>query len=92
MGERIVQARACARVSGSELSRLCGLARSHIQLLESGARSAPQTDTILALAETLGVSLDWLVRGIGEEPDPEHIRAAVDAARARAAASPTEAA
>lgn len=63
-----------------------------MQLLECGARGAPQSSTVVALAEVLGVSLDWLVRGLGEEPTPDAIRAAVDAARARASSSPTEAA
>jgi transcriptional regulator with XRE-family HTH domain len=85
MGDRIVWARALAQVSGSELARLSGLARSHVQLLESGARSTPQTDTALALARVLGVSLDWLVRGIGPEPTADAIREAIAAARARVA-------
>ena len=34
-------------------------------------------------APVLGVSLDWLLNGLGSEPTREQIRAAVEAARAR---------
>lgn len=87
LGDRVAHLRTRAELSGSELARLSGLARSHVQLIESGARMALQADTLLALATVLGVSLDWLVRGLGEEPSPETIRAAVEVARARRAAA-----
>jgi len=36
------------------------------------------------LARALGISAEWLGEGIGDPPDPDAVRAAVEAARAAA--------
>lgn len=64
-----------------ELSTLSGLAGSHAGLIARGAVENPRIDVAEKLAHTLGVSLDWLVRGEGEPPTAEAVRAAVEAAR-----------
>lgn len=50
-------------------------------MMESGAREFPAMNVLAKLAETLGVSLDWLVRGVGEPPGDDVLAAAVRAAR-----------
>lgn len=87
IGERLREARLLGELSARELSGLAGVAAGHVALLESGEREHPRSDTLVALARVLGVSLDWLVSGNGETPTVESVRAAVDAARAERQAS-----
>lgn len=70
------------KLSSRELSELAELADTHVRLIERGERLAPSVETISRLACVLGVSLDWLIRGDGPEPTAEHVRAAVERARA----------
>ena len=82
--ERLVWLRS---VSGaltlSQMSILAGLSRNHLGLLESGQRYDPDTTTIEELARVYGVSMDWLWRGIGNVPSPEHVRTSVLGAQKR---------
>lgn len=81
---RLVHLRELAgEISARELSLLLGLAAGTISLIESGVRSG--RDCVETIAVGLDISLDWLVRGIGAAPSERRVRAAVDAARARAA-------
>lgn len=89
IGDRIRHARMLVDgLSGRELSMLAGASRSVTWQIESGGIKDLGTDLASRFAEALGVSLEWLVRGIGEEPRAEAVRAAVEAARARRAAPP----
>lgn len=95
LGDRIRHARLLVDgLSGRELSALAGASRSVTWQIESGEVRDLATELASRFAEALGVSLEWLVRGVGPDPDPAAVRAAVEAARARRAASgdPTEAA
>lgn len=84
---RLELARVLAGLSMQELSKLSGLAGSHARLIARGAVRSPRVEAAERLARTLGVSLDWLVSGIGPEPTPASVQAAVAKAReARAAA------
>lgn len=92
---RLEAARSYAGLSANELSKLAGLSSSHVGMIGRGHVHAPRIDVVSKIAEALGVSLDWLVRGEGPEPDAAAVRAAVErarAARTEAAEAPTEAA
>ena len=77
--------------SARELDKLADLTPCHTSLIESGRRPNPESETLRAIANTLGISLDWLVLGQGDPPREDDVRAAVERARARTA-TPTEAA
>lgn len=60
---RLKFARARLGISARELDRRADLTEGHTSLLETGTRGI-EALTAAKLAEALGVSLDWLVRGI----------------------------
>lgn len=92
IGVRLRLARGLAvGLSGRELDRLAGRAEGHCGLIEADTTERPRASDVLAsYARVLGVSLDWLVMGLGAEPAEASVRASVDAARS--ASAPTEAA
>jgi len=70
------------KFTGSELSMLAGLVRSHVWQIENGARRDGVTgDTIARLAQALGVSMDWLYLGKGPTPTQAMVLRAVARAR-----------
>ncbi len=78
--DRLRWAREQAEVSARELDRLSGKAEGACAIFEASDRSALVTTTD-AYARTLGLSLDWLVRGNGPKPLAREIRRAVASAR-----------
>ncbi len=50
------------------LADRAGLSSGYVSLLERGAYSDLRCETVVGLAEALGVTLDWLVLGRGDEP------------------------
>lgn len=72
--ERVAWARKCSGLTPNRLSVLAGLDRSHVRLIEDGA---PRTaaDTVGKIAGVLKITTDWLIRGEGEVPDEEALRA-----------------
>lgn len=83
LGARLRLARELAGISARELDRIArsrgdGLAAR----VESGARSNLEAGTAEEYAVALGLSLDWLISGIGQPPSEKKVRAAVEAARA----------
>lgn len=54
-------------MSARALSRAASLADGYVALVESGVRGMG-AKSLAALAETLGVSVDWLLSGIGRGP------------------------
>ncbi len=90
IAERVRWLRASAGLSMRSLSDLAGLDPSHVRLIESGERDDPRSKTLSQLANVTGVTLDWLIDGKGDTPDPDAVRAAVGRARgASDAAAPT---
>lgn len=83
LSERVRRAREAAALPRAALAEASGLHRGHILKIEGGARPELSAATADALARALGVSLDWLIRGEGPEPEPEAVRAAVERARAQ---------
>jgi transcriptional regulator with XRE-family HTH domain len=80
-----------ADLSAREASRLAGHASpNHFAMILRGEITEPRIDTAGGIADAFGVSLEWLAFGKGDAPDPAAVRAAVEAARARAVAEAAE--
>jgi len=75
-----------AGVSSRELSGLVGLSHSALWQLESGVISDTRTSVARSIAEVLGVTLDWLLAGEGDEPEATVVQEAIVRARAKGAA------
>jgi transcriptional regulator with XRE-family HTH domain len=88
---RLTAARELGGLSCRSLSLLIGAAPLTVRNIESGHVDTPSADTLAAIAEALGVPLDWLAIGEGPAPTSESVLAAVAARRARAAAAETAA-
>jgi transcriptional regulator with XRE-family HTH domain len=80
---RLTHARELAELSPRGLSLLIGAAPVTASNLERGVSRNPNADTVMALAHTLGVSLDWLLAGRGRRPSAERVRGAVARAMGR---------
>lgn len=63
MGQRIRAARVALGLSQERLVKLCGVMRSNLCELESGARHGVTADVAVRYARALGVSVEWLVTG-----------------------------
>lgn len=63
LGNRVAAVRKERKLSQAELARLAGVAPGTIGNLESGTRKAPRE--LLALADALGISPQWLKTGKG---------------------------
>lgn len=87
---RLRAARLRAGLSARGLDDLAGLTAGYTRLIEAGKRGNIGSRTADAIARVLGVSLDWLIRGDGQEPtDLEMARALDTARRARRALART---
>lgn len=72
-----------AKVPRRRASIAAGLSHAAVQNLIARKRGL-SLPTAAALARTFGVPEEWLIHGIGEEPDPARVRESIDAAfRAR---------
>lgn len=72
-------------ISQSELSRRSGVPQPTIaRILKGGGKKGPETSTLIALSEALGVEFMWLQQGIG----PKHAGASVSASKPAVAAVP----
>lgn len=83
VGERIRMAREMVTVEGRklssrELSRLARVSPSVVNHIERGRSEMPGFETLVALADLLGASVDWLATGRGEAPTQEQAQAAID--------------
>jgi hypothetical protein len=58
-----------------------GLQFGHAHAIAEGRISKPTLETYEQIAKGCGVSFDWVAFGRGDPPDPEAVRAHVDAAR-----------
>jgi transcriptional regulator with XRE-family HTH domain len=66
-GKRLRLARLHKDMTQEELSRLAGCGRTYVNAMEKGIRT-PRAEIAVRMADTLGVSLDWLLR---DEPQPQ---------------------
>ena len=71
---RLQRARSLSGVSARALSRLAGLAEGHVSLIEAD-RPKVEARTAAKLALALGVTMEWLVSGVGEGPSDVTIAA-----------------
>lgn len=77
IGSRLKAARELGGISARELDRLAGLSEGYSAMIESGARPDPGSNVSRQLAATLGLSLDWLISGIGPSPTAKTAVAAI---------------
>jgi transcriptional regulator with XRE-family HTH domain len=89
IGERLQHLRELAGLDRADLSTLAHLAPPHVGMIERGDVKSPSGNTVAALAEVLGVSTDYLLRGSGIEPDAEAVRVAVEKTRSERSAAET---
>lgn len=75
-------------LSQRRLAALAGTAPALVRQIEVGKRSNSELKTITGLADVLGLTLDWLVHGIGQAPTQAETQRAVELAVRRAAAAP----
>ena len=61
LAERIKKYRRQKEISQDKLARLAGVALSTLTKIESGAARQPTFDTVMKIADALGVSLDGLI-------------------------------
>lgn len=81
LGKRVTKLREISGLSSRALSELAGLSHGALGQLERGELADLTTGSANRLAAALGVSIDFLVRGNGEMPTEERVRAAVESAR-----------
>lgn len=67
LGQRVRDARNARDLSQLELAGLMGSAQGWLSELESGKHASMEVDTVRRLAETLGVSADYLL-GMTDDP------------------------
>lgn len=78
---RLTLARTLGGLTGRQLSDLASVADGLVSQVERGTIRSPKATVLGRIAQILGVSLDWLVLGVGEVPKKETIAAAITAAR-----------
>lgn len=88
--ERLAYARNLAGISAAHLSKIAGLSRPAVALIEAEGRD-PAGSTVAAVAGALGISTDWLLTGTGKAPTKAQVLTAVSkaddaAAKAKGAA------
>ena len=52
--------------NATKWSRLAGVSRGHVRLTIENERESIETKTLIALADTAGVSVEWLATGRGD--------------------------
>ena len=67
LGKRIVAAREQIGWSQRELVRVSGVGQNNLSVLEQGKKPGVRADTVVRLAEALGVSADYLL-GLTDTP------------------------
>ena len=87
LGDRMRWARSAAGISARGLDQKAGLRPVHVASIEAGRRPNIESRTAMKITAVLGVSLDWLLAGVGERPSPEAVKASVAARDADASSS-----
>ena len=72
LGRRIAARRAWKRMSQQELAKEADLTQATIARIERGRKPGVHVQTLVAIADALGVSVDYLLgRGKAEDEDDE---------------------
>jgi hypothetical protein len=77
LAERVLFLCDAAALPRVRLSKLCGLAGSHLGLIVAGHHASVRGDLAARIAKVFGCSLEWLITGEGQAPDAAHVRASV---------------
>lgn len=72
MGERVRDLRLARKLTQMELAVEAGVSRAHVAKIEGGARP-PGRDTLHAIAQFFGVSMDFLQSGSTEAPNSSRV-------------------
>jgi transcriptional regulator with XRE-family HTH domain len=78
IGDRLAFARTKGGISARELDRLAGKTEGHASLIEARRAADVLASNVAAYASVLGVTVEWLLTGEGDEPTEESVTAAVD--------------
>ena len=74
LGKRIVAAREQLGWSQRELVRVSRVGQNNLSVLEQGKKSSVRADTVVRLAEALGVSADYLLGLTDDSATPKRQR------------------
>lgn len=77
IGERLRKARLLGGLSTRDLDSMSGMAAGHTSMIETGRRNNLEVRTATSIANVLGLTLDWLLRGAGASPTKESVEAAI---------------
>lgn len=69
MASRLRSAREAKGLDPSQVSERLGLSEAAVRHHENGTRN-PKTKTIAQYSRLYGVSVDWILRGVGSGPTP----------------------
>lgn len=91
MASRMAERRGSLRLSLQEVGDRAGMSKSHVWELENGRSRNPTIGTAVAVANALGVSLDYLIGRTNAMPDlhPEALRIACEVDALLRGRSPT---
>lgn len=67
IGQRVRTAREAAQITQEELGRAVGCTAKHIGAIERGIKT-PRLDTFIIIANTTGVSADYLLQDLLKQP------------------------
>jgi len=81
IGKRLEAARELAGISARELDKLIGVSPGYCSRIESGDRPDPGSMVSERIARVFGLSLDWLISGVGPSPTVRTVAAAVAKSR-----------
>ena len=90
LAERVLSLCDAAGLPRVRLSKLCGLAGSHLGLIVAGHHASVRGDLAARIAKVFGCSLEWLLTGEGAPPSVDAVKAAVASAELPAAREPEE--
>ena len=63
LGDRVRQARERYGMPAAELARRAGISRNQLYMIETNKAPDPGVLTIMAIADVLGVTTDFLIKG-----------------------------
>jgi len=71
LGERLRQGRQKLNLTQEELASRAGISKGFLSEVENNARNL-SAENLMKLARELGVTLDYLMKGVGTSEVPEH--------------------